>query len=123
MDGGNMGSAAMLVLAVAFAPLAVVSARRIFPSLRPPRHRPFLFCISGALMLLFGAMSGLVTYAYLKSGIVHFTSRLFGEIHADASEQPIEYWAVILALYGIAVFLSGFGLAGFGLCFRESHRN
>lgn len=117
-----MGPVAMGVLAISFVPLVIVSARRIFPSLRPPRHRPFLFCVGGALMLLFGAMSGLVVCTYLQSGIAHFTSRGFGEIHADSSEQAIEYWAVVLTLYGIAVFLSGFGIAGFSLCFRKSSR-
>lgn len=110
---------AALILAVAFVPLALLVAKRLFSSLKPPRHRPLLFLSGGGVSLLFGLAAGYALHPAIQSGVVHFTSRRFGEIHANSLQQPLGYWTAILALYGIAVFLSGFGLAGIGLCFGQ----
>lgn len=110
-----MGFIVELLLTIAFIPLAVVAASRIFPILKPPSHRPVLFFFIGALLLMFGVLGGYALRAFLQSGVVHFTSRRLGEIYANASQQPIEYWAVVLTLYGVAILVSAVGLAGLGL--------
>jgi hypothetical protein len=114
-----MGSIAQLLLAIAFIPLAAVAARRIFPTLKPPSHRPVLFFLFGALLLLFGVIGGYALRPFLQSGVVQFTSRRLGDVYANSSQQPLEYWVVILALYGLAILVSAVGLAGLGLSFRK----
>ena len=111
----STGFMADLLLTIAFIPLAAIAARQIFPALKPPNHRPVLFFFFGALLFLFGVLGGYALRSFLQSGVVHFTSRHLGEIHASSSQQPLEYWAVILALYGVAIFVSAVGLAGLGL--------
>ena len=108
-----------LLMVIAFLPVAALAGTRIFPTLKPRRHSPLAFVSGGFLMLFFGVMIGFPLRSYLQSGVVHFPSRHFGEIHAASAEEPLAYWAVMLLLYAIAVFLAGFGLASFGLCFRE----
>lgn len=110
---------AELLLTIAFIPLAVVAARRIFPTLKPPSHRPVLFFSVGVFLLLFGVLGGYALRAFLQSGVVLFASRHLGEIRASSSQQPIEFWAVILGLYGVAVLVSAVGLAGLGLSFLK----
>lgn len=108
-----------LLMTIAFLPLAAVVGTCIFRILRPPKHRPLIFFAGGSFMLLFGALFGFALRPALQSGVVHFTSRRLGEIHAASAHEPLEYWATVLMLYIIAVFLAGFGFAGFGLCFRR----
>lgn len=118
----SVGSTAQLLLAIAFIPLAAIAARRVHPTLKPPSHRPVLFFFLGAFLLLFGALGGYALRPFLQSGVVQFTSRRLGEIYASSSLQPLEYWLVILTLYGLAVLVSSVGLAGLGLSFRKARK-
>ena len=108
----------VVTLAVVFVPLALVVARQLLPSLRPPKHRPLLFISGGGLLLMFGLLAIYTLRPAIESGVVHFTSRAFGELNASIAHQPYEYWLIVLLIYACGVFLAGFGLAGFGLCFR-----
>lgn len=112
-----------LLLTIAFFPLAVVAARLIFPTLKPKRHRPVLFFFLGALVFLFGILGGYALRFFLQSGVVRFTSRRLGEIYANASQQPLEYWVVFLILYGSVIFISGLGLAGLVFPFSKCTNN
>ena len=112
-----------LTLSIAFLPLALFAATRIYSVLKPPKHKPLLFFLSGALMLTFGFLVGYALRQNLQSGVIHFTSRYFGEIYASQHNQPLAYWAVALAFYAIGVLLAGFGLAGLGLCFGNRNAN
>ena len=107
-------------LAIGFLPIALLVARLLIPSLRPPKHRPIFFASAGALLLVFGSLSTYALRSAVASGVVHFSSRRFGEFHANAADQPIEYWAVVLVIYSCGVALAGFGLAGVGLCFKRA---
>jgi hypothetical protein len=120
---GLISNMMALILSIAFLPLALFSATHIYSVLKPPKHRPLLFFFSGALILTFGLFVGHALRHDLQSGIIHFTSRYFGEIYAGSHGQPLTYWVVALSLYVIATFLAGFGLAGLGLCFSKRHRN
>ena len=114
-----MGSIALTVLALAFIPLSALAAKKIFPFLKPPEHRPFVFFISGLLLFLVGAGIVYLLHEELQSGILDFKSRRYGDIYADALVQPFKYWFIVLFFYATAVITSGTGLAGFGLCFRR----
>ena len=109
-----------ILLATAFFPLAFMQARLMLPSFRPPKHRPAAFIAGGVFALTLGTLSAYSLRSDIQSGVVHLSSRRFGEFHADISHQPFEFWCLVLSIYGIGVFLSGFGLAGIGLCFRRT---
>jgi hypothetical protein len=108
---------AALIFSIAFLPLSLFAATRIYPTLKPPKHRPFIFILSGTFMFAFGLFLGLTLREDLILGVIHFTSRYFGEIYAASHNQPLTYWAIALTLYIVAILFSGLGLAGYGLCF------
>ena len=114
---------AALILSIAFLPLALFAATRIHRALKPPRHRPFVFILSGTFMLVLGLLVGYALRDDLKSGIIHFTSRYFGEFYANSHHQPLAYWAIALVLYIVAILFAGLGLAGYGLCFNGGRAN
>lgn len=117
MDGALSISA--LALAIAFIPLAAAVARALLPMLKPPRYRPLFFVMGGLFMLAFGLLTAYTLRPALASGVIRFSSRHLGEVHAISAQEPMEYWAVVLLLYAIGVFFAGFGFAGVGLCFRK----
>ncbi|MCD9008146.1 hypothetical protein LDO31_18275 [Luteimonas sp. XNQY3] len=114
---------AALALSVAFLPLAIFVAARIYPTLNPPKYRPLAFLLGGMLFLLFGVFAGYALHGNIRSGVIHFSSRYFGVIHADLHGQPWQFWATALGLYTVAVFLAGTGFAGIGLCFGNRRTN
>lgn len=118
-----MLSMTALILTIAFLPLALFAATRIHPTLKPPRHRPIVFVLGGTLMLVFGLLAGYTLRRDLASGVIHFTSRYFGEFYASSQDQPLAYWTLALLFYILAVLFAGLGLAGFGLCFSSRHTN
>lgn len=109
-----------IFLAVAFFPLALAVALRLLPMLRPPKHRPVAFAALGIFIFLFSTLSAYALRSPLESGVFHHSSRYFGELHAEVAHQLFWYWFLVLTMYGIGVFIAGFGLAGIGLCFRQS---
>ena len=110
---------AAITFAIAFVPLALLVARLLLSKLRPPRYRPFLFVLGSLFYALIALGSGWTLYLALNLPVIQFRSRLFGAFYADSS-QPIEYWSLLLLMYGICVFFAGLSLAGIGLCFRRS---
>lgn len=106
-------------LEAAFFPLAAGVAWRLLPTLRPARHRPLFFVIGGLLMLVLGAFAACALRPAVASGVIHFSSRRVGEVHAVLANDPVGYWVAVLLLYAAGVFLAGFGFAGIGLCFRK----
>jgi hypothetical protein len=114
---------AALILSIAFLPLALVTATLIHPALKPPRHRPFVFILSGTFMLSFGLLIGYTLRKDLTSGIIHLSSRYFGEFYASLHSQPVAYWAMALMLYIVAILFAGLGLAGYRLCFGDRRAN
>lgn len=110
------------ILYVSFVPLAVIAAKLIFPTLKPPTNSPFKFALSGMFFLLFGALVLYAMHDFLKSGVIKFPGGWLRLIHANYANQPIEYGLTIIALYLSAVFLSGVGLAGLSLVFSRGHR-
>ena len=110
---------AALLLTIAFFPFALLAAWHVYPSLKPPKHKPLLFIFGGAFMSLFGLVAGGALRRNLKSGIIDFTSRSFGEIYATSAGEPVMYWTVAIILYSSAVFLTALGLAFFRLAFRS----
>lgn len=111
-----------IFLAVAFFPLALAVALRLLPVFRPPKHRPVAFAALGVFILLFGTLSAYALRSPLESGVFHHSSRYFGELYAEVTHQLFWYWFLVLTMYGIGVFIAGLGLAGIGLCFRQSPR-
>jgi len=120
---GSFWTFPALVLAAAFFPLAVAVALRLYPSLRPPKHRPVTFVVGGVFLLSLGALAAYTLRSTMESGVFHLSSRRFGVFHAEASHQTFEYWALVLTFYGICVFLSGVGVASIGLCIRRPPGN
>lgn len=114
---------AALALSIAFLPLVILVAARIYPTLNPPKYRPFAFLLGGMLFLLFGAFVGYALYGNIRSGVIHFSSRYFGAVHTDLHGQLWQFWVAALGLYALAVLLAGTGLAGIGLCFGNRRTN
>ena len=114
----NTNMFAAIAFAVAFFPLALLVARIILPKLRPPRYRPFLFVMGSLFYALIALGSGWSLYIALNLSVVQFRSRLFGVFYADSS-QPLEYWSLLLLIYGLCIFFAGLGFAGIALCFRK----
>lgn len=110
------------ILFASFVPLALIAAKLIFPTLKPPKNSPSLFVLSGTFFFLFGVLVLYAMDAFLESGTVKFSGRWLREIHANYASQPIEYCLTIVALYLVAVFLSGVGLAGLSLVFFRGRR-
>ncbi len=110
---------AALILSIMFLPLALLSAARIHPMLKPPKHRPIGFILFGTFSIASGLGTGYALRDDLKSGVIHFTRRFTGEFHADFHSQPLSYWSMALLLYVAAIVLVGFGLAGYALCFTN----
>lgn len=106
-------------LAAAFFPLAAGVAWGLLPRLRPPRHRPLFFVIGALLMLAFGTFAACALRPAFASGVIHFSGRRLGEVHAVLANDPVTYWAAVLLLYAVGVFLAGFGFAAIGLLFRK----
>jgi len=100
------------LLALTFIPLSAFTAREIFPSLKPPKYRPILFLAVGVSFFCFGILGAYALRPFLESGVVQFRAKRLGEIYADSFSQPVEFWLVVLLLYGLSVFVSGIGLAG-----------
>jgi hypothetical protein len=108
------------VLALAFIPLAIAVAKWMLPSLRPQNCRPAMFAVFGAFLFLFGVLGAYSLKGFIETGVVSFTNRRLGIVFVDVIQQPAEYWLVVLFLYGIAVFVSGVGLAGVRLSYRKA---
>ena len=118
-ESGYVGSLATIVLAVSFIPLAILAAKIIFPILKPPKHRPFVFFLSGICLFMVGVVIVYSLRTELQTGVLHFTSQRYGDTNANASVEPLKFWFIILSFYIVGVISSGFGLAGFRLCFRK----
>lgn len=108
-----------LIFLIAFLPLTLIAVTRIHRVLKPPRHRPLIFIIGGTFLLSLGLLAGYALWGDLQSGIIHFTARRYGEFYASAYDDPLSYWTLAVVLYFAAILFSGFGLAGFGLCFNN----
>ena len=109
-------------LDISFVPLAAIAGKLIFPTLKPQKNKSFVFVLSGTFFLLFGTVVFYAMHAFLESGMVKFSGRWLREIHANYANQPIEYCLTIVALYLVAVFLSGVGVAGLSLVFSRCRR-
>jgi hypothetical protein len=110
------------ILYISFVPLAAIAAKLIFPTLKPPKNSPFVFVLSGTFFLLFGVLVLYAIHVFLESGMVKLSGRWLREIHPTYANQPIEYCVTIVALYLVAVLLSGVGVAGVSLVFSRSRR-
>ena len=108
-----------LLLVAAFVPLAAVIGARLYPALRPPKHRPLAFVLGGLLAISLGALSTFAVLSEMGSGVFSVSTRYSGLLHADSTQRPLEYWAFVLLFYGMGVLLCGFGLASIGLCFNR----
>jgi hypothetical protein len=111
--------AVLMLMTIAFLPLAALAAVYVAPALKPAKRRSSIFIVGGSFMAVFGAMGGYALRPALQSGYVHFNSRYAGDIRAVLAQDPWQYWAIVLVLYAMFVLLTGFGLATIGLCFRK----
>ncbi len=111
----------LMLMTIAFLPLAALAAVYVAPTLKPVKRRPLIFIAGGSFMAVFGAMGGYALRPALQSGDVHFNSRYAGDIHAVLAQDPWQYWAIVLVLYAMFVLLAGFGFAMIGLCFRKGN--
>ena len=118
---GYMYTQATVVLVAAFIPLAILVAKMIFPILKPPKHRPFVFVLSGILLFLIGILVVYLLSMKLQTGVLNLHSQRYGDIYANSSVEPVKFWLIVIASYAMGVISSAFGLAGFGLCFRKDY--
>ena len=113
----------LVLMTIAFLPLAVLAAGCIARTLKPTKRRPLIFVAGGSFMSILGAMGGYALHPALQSGYVHFNSRYAGDIRAVLAQDPWQYWAIVLVLYAMFVLLAGFGFAMIGFCFRKGTRD
>jgi hypothetical protein len=111
--------AVLMLMTIAFFPLAALAAVYVASTLKPAKRRPLIFIAGGSFMSVLGTMGGYALRPALQSGYVHFNSRYAGDIRAVLAQDPWQYWAIMLVLYAMFVLLTGFGFATIGLCFRK----
>ena len=116
-----MGTIATVTFAIAFIPLAVIAAKKIYPMANPPGDRPFLLFLAGMLLFIIGAVIAYSQLTWLDTGILDFKFRRSGRIYADSSVQPIKFWFVVLAFYTSAVLTSGVGFVGIGHSVKRNY--
>jgi len=116
-----MGTIATVTFAIAFIPLAVITARKIYSLSNPSSDNPFLLFLAGMLLFIIGAVIAYSQLSWLDTGILDFKFRRSGHIYADSSVQPIKFWFVVLAFYASAVLTSGVGFVGIGHSFKRNY--
>jgi hypothetical protein len=116
-----MGTIATATFAIAFIPLAVITAKKIYRRSNPSTDSPFVLFLGGMFLFAIGAVVAYSQLAWLDSGILDFKFRRSGHIYADSSVEPIEFWFVILVFYAGAVLTSSVGLVGIRHCFNRSY--
>ena len=113
-----MGTLAAATFAIAFIPLAVVAARKLYPRSNPATDNPLVLLVGGLFLFAIGAVVAYSQLSWLDAGILDFKFRRSGHIYADVATEPVEFWFVILVFYAGAVLTSGAGLVGIGHCFK-----
>ena len=116
-----MGTIATATFAIAFIPLAVIVAKKIYPRSNPSTDNPFVLFFGGMFLFSIGAVIAYSQLAWLDTGILDFKFRRSGHIYADSSVQPIKFWFVILVFYAGAVLTSDAGFVGIDHCFKRNY--